>query len=186
MLKFGLDVGGVLRDIAGKIIEVYNLKFAKNMKFEDFIHYDINLQFPEIINASKYFLSGDVGKLILQNSLPIDGSLESYRILSEIGIVYIVSSQNGYDNINYTINWLYNNGFNTDQLCFVHDKSVLSGLDYLIDDNPIKFSGCKCKNKILIDMPYNRYDLSTVLSFADIENMKRYKNLENFTKTLIK
>lgn len=185
-LKFGIDVDGVLRDLVGGILSIYNSKFRKNVNREDFINYDVRDQFPDLPDAANYFFSGEIARILLCNSNPVPGSLDAFNILSEIGIVYIVTSQHGYDNINYTFKWLYNNGFKTDQICFVHDKSVISGLDYFIDDNPKKFIGCKCKHGILIDMPYNRYDLSDIISNCYCQDFSRHKNLASFTNSLIK
>lgn len=185
-LKFGIDVDGVLRDLVGGILNIYNSKFRTNIRREDFVHYDVKDQFPELPDAASYFFSGQIARILLCNSNPIPGSLNAFNLLSEIGTVYIVTSQYGYENISYTLNWLYNNGFRTDQICFVNDKSVVSGLDYFIDDNPKKFIGCKCKHGILIDMPYNRHDMTDIANQCHCEDFTRYANLEAFADSLVK
>ena len=184
-LKFGIDVDGVLRDLIGNILRLYNLKFSANLQRKDFIYYDVQDMFPDIPDAGKFFFSGENAKVLLGDSLPVSGALNAFNLLTEIGDVYIVTSQHGYNNILYTLNWLYKNGFKTDQLCFVTDKSIVTGLDYFIDDNPDKFINCRCKHGILIDMPYNRHDISDVLKTCKCETFTRHSSLEAFTNTLI-
>lgn len=184
-LKFGIDVDGVLRDTMRAILKIYNSKFGKSMTLDDFTEYDVQKQFPEIPNAAKYFFSGDIGKYILTKTSPIQGALDAFKVLSEIGTVYIVTSQHGYDNVRDTLYWLFSNGFDTDQLCFVHDKSLISGLDYFIDDNPEKFTGSDSKNCILIDMPYNRYDLGPIIESTSCKSIERYLSLEDFVNKRI-
>ena len=184
-IKFGIDVDGVLRDLTASILDMYNSRFNKHMTMDEFVHYDVKDQFPDIPDAGKYFFSGDNARQLLCNSTPIPGALNAFNVLSELGEVYIVTSQHGFENITYTLNWLHNNGFNTDQICFVSDKSVVSaGLDYLIDDNPLKFVGCKC-NAVLIDMPYNRHNMNHIKSKFYGKTFYRYDSLEKYVNTLI-
>lgn len=184
-LKFGIDVDGVLRDLVGGILFIYNSKFMTNISREDFVHYDVNDQFPDLPNAAEYFFSGEIGKHLLSNSQPIPNSLNAFNLLKELGTVYIVTSQHGYNNVRYTLDWLHKNKFETDQICFVKDKSVVAGLDYFIDDNPDKFIGCECTNGVLIDMPYNRYDMTEICNKCNCKTFTRYKNLADFTQSLI-
>lgn len=184
-LVFGLDVDGVLRDMVGSILRVYNSKFNTNVKREEFMHYDLQKQFPHLPQANDYFFKGDVGRDVLLNALPIPGTLEAFNLLQDMGKVYIITSQKGYDNVKYTLDWLWREGFKTDQICFLSNKSMIYGLDYFVDDNPIKFKNCHSRNGILIDMPYNRdCSMSELSSDCHCVVLRRCKDLLHFATTL--
>ena len=186
-IKFGIDVDGVLRNLVDGIIFLYNLRFGKSITRKDFVHYDVKDMFPDIPNASEYFFSGKNAEILLGMSAPIDGAIDAYHLLSGIGIVYVITSQNTYDNVNHTLQWLHKHNVDTDQICFVKDKSMITNLDYFIDDNPDKFVGCTAKHAVLIDMPYNRdIGLEKIRETCSCETVKRYLSLADFADKFIK
>lgn len=183
---FGIDVDGVLRNLTGGIIKMFNSRFQRKVTMEDFVHYDVNKMFPELGDANEYFFRGENAREILRNSEPVAGALDAFKILKEIGLVYIITSQTGYENISSTLFWLFENGFDSDQICFIKDKSIVSGLDYFIDDNPDKFIGIDAKHSILIDMPYNRYNMNHIAELTKSVTFERHASLSSFTEKLIR
>ena len=185
-LKFGIDVDGVLRNLSEHILKIYNAEFGGRLTMDQFVYYDVNDMFPDIRDAYKYFFTGENAARLLRDSEQVDGALDAFNVLNEIGTAYIITSQTGFDNISHTLYWLRKNGFDTDQVCFVKDKSVISGLDYFIDDNPDKFIGVNAAHGILIDMPYNRRDMSETLRKTKCGTFERFADLASFTENLIK
>jgi len=186
-MKFGIDVDGVLRNLVDGIIFLYNVKFGKTITRKDFVNYDVRDTFPDIPNANEYFFTGKNAEILLRMSAPVDGAVDAYHLLSGIGTVYIVTSQSTYDNISHTLYWLHKNDIDTDQICFVRDKSMIASLDYMIDDNPDKFIGCTAKHAALIDMPYNRnVDLEKIKETCSCETVERYLSLADFADRFIR
>ena len=185
-IKFGIDVDGVLRNLTGGIIKMFNSRYPRQVTIDQFVYYDVNNMFPELGDAGKYFFTGDNARQILRYSEPMPGSQNAFKILQELGKVYIITSQTGYENISNTLFWLHDNQFECDQICFVKDKSIVSGLDYFIDDNPDKFIGMDAKHSILIDMPYNRYDMKDIAGKTKSMTFERHASIAAFTENLIK
>jgi 5'(3')-deoxyribonucleotidase len=185
-LKFGIDVDGVLRNLTGGLIKLFNSTHTRQVTMDQFIYYDVNAMFPELEDANRYFFTGNNARQILRYSEPMPGAQNAFKILQELGKVYIITSQTGYENISNTLFWLSSNQFECDQICFIKDKSIVSGLDYFIDDNPDKFIGMDAKHSILIDMPYNRYDMKEIADKTKSVTFERHSDLAAFTENLIK
>lgn len=186
-IKFGLDVDGVLRNLIDGITFLYNLRFGKIITRKAFVQYDVQDVFPDIPNAAEYFFTGENAEILLRMSPPIAGAVDAYHLLAGVGTVYIITSQSTYDNISHTLHWLHKHNIDTDQICFVKDKSMITNLDYFIDDNPDKFIGCDAKHAALIDMPYNRdIDLNKIKKSGNFKTVDRYLSLADFADKFIK
>ena len=158
-----IDVDGVIRDIVSTMCEIYNKEFGGNLCAEDIDDYDVNTNFPAIMEKTgrkpiEYFFTDHADKVFETVSKPFDGVKEAIDRLRRNGIkVVIVTWQFSLKNIKHTLDFLDMYDIKYDDICFTKDKWLVRGT-YLIDDNPEFIRDKKDKSrKIIIDTPYNRH-----------------------------
>lgn len=158
-----IDVDGVIRDIISAMCKVYNEKFDGCLCVDDIDDYDVNTNFPKIIEETgrkptEYFFTDHADKIFETVSKPFDGVKEGIDLLRKYGHkVVIVTWQFSLKNIKHTLDFLDMYDIKYDDICFTRDKWIVNG-DYLIDDNPEFIMDKKDKSKkIIIDTPYNRH-----------------------------
>jgi len=180
---FGVDIDGVIRDMVSSAISVYNKEFGENLKPEDWKLYNPDLQFPKIkeikgYSADKWFFEEN-GTALFRDSKPIGNPSDSINRLRKFGKVVIISYQKSYQNKMDTLQWLCDNGIESDGICFVDDKSIVR-VNYLIDDNPEYLFRSNCEHAILISAPYNiEYEFDSV-GFRKTED--RFDSFDEFVK----
>lgn len=179
---FGLDIDGVIRNICDTSLDLYNIAFYDNMKFEDWKEYNVDLQFPKIqkeagVSAATWFFDWH-GRELFRESDPIGNVSDTVERLRDFGKVVIISYQKTRSNKIDTLEWLDAHGVNYDGICFVNDKSLIR-VDYLIDDNPHYLANSDCSHAILIDAPYNR---DAVFTGPLKRTYDRFGSLEDFVK----
>ena len=161
--RIGIDVDGVLRDFNKAAVEVYNREFGENKRPEDMTEYDLGKSYPLVKDAEDFFFRRHPKELFFDAEV-IAGARDAFNHLYMLHDVVILTTQPTAVQKIYTIEWLVKNGFNFNDLCFLHDKNKFGRLDYFIDDNPKKFDGVDAGLGVLIDAPYNKS--------ADIRDLK--------------
>ena len=158
-----IDVDGVIRDIISAMCEIYNARFGGNLCVEDIDDYDINTNFPKIMEEMRetpveYFFTHHGDDIFEYVSKPFEGVKDSIDKLCNFGHkVVIVTWQFSLKNIIHTLRFLDKYGIRYHDICFTKDKWMIRG-DYLIDDNPEFIMDKRDKSsKIVIDTPYNRH-----------------------------
>ena len=181
MKTFGIDIDGVLRDFFGCCLDVYHRETGKTKNREECTDYELEKIFPDIPNATEWFLTGWRRDHILLNAKPIKDAVNAFNLLSDIGHTIIITHQVGFENQKITLQWLQKNDVMFDDICFLKDKSFVHKLDYFIDDCPYKFKGCEAKNGILIDAPYNRnVNLNELAKDTECMSIVRCNGLSDF------
>ena len=184
-LTFGIDIDGVLRDFLGGCLEIYRDEKGVLKDRESCTSYDLEDSFPDIPNATEYFLNGWRRDEILLNGKTMPNAVSSFNILSEIGHTIIITHQVGYENQKLTLQWLHKNNVQFDDICFIKEKWRVGGLDFFLDDSPYKFKGCTAETGVLIDAPYNRdVNLEELISGSKCARIMRCKSLYDFTTQL--
>lgn len=183
-LRFLIDVDEVLRELLSNMIFLYNKEFNENIRYDDVKDFKVETSFPKIqeitgVTASQWFFQDNGDKLFL-NSQPFPYIKKDIEILKMYGEVIIVTYQKSYINKHQTLEWLEKNGIEPDGICFLKDKTIISG-DYFIDDNDWNFIGCNAKIGILINAPYNKHvDTIELLKKTNCESLKRFESLHDF------
>lgn len=184
-LTFGIDIDGVLRDFLGGCLDIYRSEKGVIKDRESCTSYDLEDSFPDIPNATEYFLNGWRRDKILLGARTMPNAVDSFNILSEIGHTIIITHQVSFENQKLTLQWLHKNGFNFDDICFIKDKWHIGGLDFFLDDSPYKFKQCTAETGVMIDAPYNRnVELSKLSSENKCIRMMRCESLYDFTVRL--
>ncbi len=185
-LKIAVDCDEVLRCTVSRMLELYNKEFNASKKMEDIESFDVAVSFPDILektghSAAHWFFDLHSRDIFFDNkSFP--GSDWAIEELKKYGDVTILSYQDTYDNKKDTLEFLHKEGLDTDNVCFLNDKSRLD-CDIMIDDNPDYFKNCKAKVCVLITAPYNKnLDLKTISDSCDCEKVFRFKSLFDFAK----
>ena len=184
-ITFGVDIDQVLRDILSNMVELYNIHFNQNIKFDEVKEYDVEKAFPAIssigVTASKWFFQNHNDE-IFNCAKSIGNPSDCISRLRKIGKVIIISYQKSNINKIGTLLWLEKHNIEYDGICFVKDKSIVH-TDYLIDDNDWNFSGCHAKHGILITAPYNKdKEIVQILDSSYCKDMTRFDTLEEFVK----
>lgn len=150
-MLIGVDLDSVLNNLNEVWINVYNEKYNDSLTLEDIKCWDM----------SKYVKCGNeiyniLDETHLENLQPQPYAIEVTKRISEKHKIFVVSASEYY-NVPVKVRWL-NKHFShikTENIIFCHDKSLLSGLDMLIDDglhNITSFS----RNVIVFDQRWNR------------------------------
>lgn len=153
--KIILDIDGVIRDTLTSIVDIYNETFGTEYRNEDVFEYDLNKVFVSDVSMDKLFFV-DNSERIFMHSKPLPKSIEACNKMMEVCDVYFVSKQTSPETMVMTLKWLKNNGITPKNVCFVSDKSVVGGADYIVDDLSDNFNCSDAKNKILVNAPYNK------------------------------
>lgn len=167
MKQIAIDVDGILRDYVGSV--------NKTLKERGIIPVDFNPDITkyEIANFyTEYIRKEDFYKVLDEYNQDIFGRVTSTypRVLNEYTLLYlwtkthkhtitIATNQNSYQKRLYTLQWLYSNQINYDNILFVN-KATQKGItewDIILDDNPevLKYTnlGTTC---YLMDRDWNR------------------------------
>lgn len=157
-MKIGIDVDGVLRNIAGKIIELYNSEYNANIQYNEIKDYKME----DIVGMNtdefmmKYFF--ELGHEVFEKSNVIGNPTESLINLKNNGHdIHIITHQfKGLEA--YTIRWLINNEIPYDSITFSEDKSIVN-VDLFVDDKVenlqrVQFFGNAIS--LCFDQPWNK------------------------------
>ena len=107
-----IDVDGVIRDVISAMCKVYNEKFDGCLCVDDIDDYDVNTNFPKIIEETgrkptEYFFTDHADKIFETVSKPFDGVKEGIDLLRKYGHkVVIVTWQFSLKNIKHTLDFL--------------------------------------------------------------------------------
>ena len=191
-LKIGVDLDGVLVDLASDYITYLNEELGQNLELNDLKDYHIENNYgvtkKEAVSlASNYFHCEDAFGPHLK---PIENSIECFNKLCQFADVYIVTSphaqQHPPDTYKYTCEgnkrkWVkkYLPNFPQSKIVFIKQKWLLSGLDVLVDDKVenLEAFDADCGLAYCIKQPWNshykrpRLDWESVL-FA-LENLNK-------------
>lgn len=187
-LTFNIDVDGVIRDMVPKMVECYNEVFDEKMSYADVADYNVDISFPKAYekygSAAKFFF-GMCGAEVYLDSKACMFAKEAMTLLSDCGIVNIVTKQPSARNKMTTVQWLDEKGIKYDNLMFVrNDKSSLP-CDVFVDDHDRNFYGCGGQLGVLIDAPYNRnVDLDDLKSHTDFQRIVRCNSLYDFARNI--
>ena len=187
---FLIDVDEVLRQTLSKMVEVYNKHFPDTkVKFDEVSDYVTEKSFPGIkevtgMTASHWFFQ-EHGKEMFLESNPFPFIKEDIETLKKYGKVVILTYQKTYDNKFDTLEWLKMNGIEADGICFLKDKTLMSGT-YMIDDNDWNFQGCNSTYGILISAPYNKdVDTNKLMLSSGCSKIERSDSLNEFVKKFV-
>lgn len=181
---FLIDCDEVLRQTLVKMLEVYNRHFPDKKKMEDVISFKTEISFPEIEKLtgqtpSHWFFQEHGEEMFLETD-PFPHVKEDIETLKQYGKVVVLTYQKTYANKKHTLEWLEKIGIEPDGICFMKDKTLVSG-DYLVDDNDWNFRGNEVKYGILIDAPYNKdKSVDDVLRTSHCEKVERFASLHDF------
>ena len=185
MAKFGIDIDEVLRSLLPGMVEIYNNRFHDSLTVDDIKEFDVDISFPKVKqatgeSASKWFFQ-QYDSTLFRESPVIEGAVNAIKRLREADHqVYLVSYQKSISNKINTLEWLSENGFEYDGICFIKDKTIVH-LDYFIDDNDWNFIRCNCTHGVLINAPYNKnINLELVHKVSNCETMERFDSLSDF------
>lgn len=185
MAKFGIDIDEVLRSLLPSMVEIYNNRFHDSLTVDDIKEFDVDISFPKVKqttgeSASKWFFQ-QYDSTLFRESPVIEGAVNAIKRLREAGHqVYLVSYQKSISNKINTLEWLSENEFEYDGICFIKDKTIVH-LDYFIDDNDWNFIGCNCTHGVLINAPYNKnITLELIHKVSNCETMERFDSLSDF------
>ena len=189
-LSFLIDVDEVLRQTLTKMVEVYNRHFPENkLEYNDITNYITEISFPGIeaatgMTASHWFFQ-ELGKELFLESNPFPYIKEDIETLKKYGKVIILTYQKTYNNKFDTLEWLKMNEIEPDGVCFLKDKTIISGT-YMIDDNDWNFKGCGCKYGMLVEAPYNKDVNVTVLKYSSCcDKIERVESLHEFVNKFV-
>jgi 5'(3')-deoxyribonucleotidase len=167
----GIDVDEVCLDLASSWLSLYNLEFDDNVTVDKWVDWDVSkFVKPEAVaRMMEYVEYPDV----FYGSKPIDGALESVKILKNHGfrIVYITANNPE----NCKLEWLKSHGFLENNKDFVqaYDKSLIL-TSVLFDD---RYENCRDFKGmgILFNKPWNQ----------KYEYWNRVNNWEEFLRKII-
>jgi len=175
-----IDVDGVIRDIISAMCNIYNENFNGKLCVNDIEDYDVNTNFPEIIQQTgkkptEYFFTDHADKVFETVSKPFVGVKDAIDKLRKNGNkVVIVTWQFSLKNIKHTLDFLETYNIKYDDICFTKDKWLIKG-DYLIDDNPEFILDKRDKSrKIIIDTPYNRHITDKFIRVNSLKDAVNY------------
>lgn len=184
---FAIDVDGVLRDNLPLMVKLYNKEFDDNKTVDDITDYMTEISFPRIEpetgKTASYWFFQEHSKELFLDAKPFPYVKEDIEKLREYGKVIIVSYQKTFINKKQTLEWLEKNGIDVDGVCFLKDKTLLSGADWFIDDNTWNFQGMRAKHGIVISAPYNKNeDVFDILEKSECETIERFDTFHNFVE----
>jgi len=192
----GIDIDSVLRNNLGIMVDLYNDMFRNvyhknlNMTVDDIKEYKAENAFPLIeptihIKASEFFFHMHAKEVFL-DAPAYPNVKECINRLKEVADIVIVSYQNGYTNKKYALEWLEKNGIDSNEICFIKDKTLIH-LDALVDDNDWNFIGTHCGTSVLVTQPYNKdVVLDELITKTNSKQIVRVDSLEDFTVKYLK
>lgn len=187
-IVFAIDVDSVLRDNLGEMVKLYNEEFNEDMTVEDIKNYKTDISFPRIEEetgqtSSQWFFQDHSEELFVK-AKPFENASEDVAELRKLGKVIIVTYQKTTLNKVQTLEWLEKNGIKYDGIVFVKDKSIVD-CDYFIDDNDWNFNGCRARQGILINAPYNKdVNLAELKKSTYCKDIARFNSLHEFVLDL--
>lgn len=163
--KIGIDLDGVLNDLAGSVISIARDKYGINIVRSNITTHRLDNcttltpdQVKDIFSTPKIF----------EDVAPLSDAINALSTLSSKGYdVHILTDRFWNDNDwDIATNWLKRYGFKWNQLYLVHakDKPEFSkslGLKFFIEDNigtAVELASV-CKQVFLLDRPYNQGEL---------------------------
>ena len=185
---FAIDVDSVLRDNLGEMVKLYNEEFNENMSVEDIKNYKTDVSFPRIEDetgktSSQWFFQDHSEELFVE-AKPFEHASEDIAELRKLGKVIIVTYQKTKLNKQQTLDWLEKNHIEYDGIVFAKDKSIVE-CDYFIDDNDWNFNGCRARQGILINAPYNKdVNLVELKKNTHCKDIERFNSLHEFVLDL--
>lgn len=164
IMIIGIDIDNVINNLASAVIKVYNEDSGDNLTLEDITDYYIEKFVKD--NFKKDFLTYFIDKRVWKNISLIPDAVETVTKLHNEGHeIYFVTSTEP-QNVIKKSGWLEKIFPMIDirkRLIVCHRKTLLSGLDIMIDDYPKNLIGGDFKG-ILLDYPWNKncYDSTIV------------------------
>jgi uncharacterized HAD superfamily protein len=162
MKELGVDLDGVLGDLAGSLIKIARQKFHRNIAHEDITCYQLDActgltkeQLDEIFGSAPVF----------RDMEPIQNAREGLdRLKSRGWKIHIITDRiNRQAGRRTALAWMEKNRFTWDALSLVRaqDKSEFARehhLSFFIEDNyeTVKDLAQVCSKVILLDKPYNQ------------------------------
>lgn len=187
-IVFAIDVDSVLRDNLGEMVKLYNEEFNEDMTVEDIKNYKTDISFPRIEEetgqtSSQWFFQDHSEELFVK-AKPFENASEDVAELRKLGKAIIVTYQKTTLNKVQTLEWLDKNGIKYDGIVFAKDKSIVE-CDYFIDDNDWNFNGCRARQGILINAPYNKdVNLVELKKNTCCKDIARFNSLHEFVLDL--
>lgn len=156
-MRIGIDIDDVLNNLTNCVLYVYNSDANDNLRLNDITEYDMK-QFvkPEYQkNFFKYFIDKRVWALVKPNNVAFD---LINKLHSEGHSIYFVTATHPL-NIKNKYLWLnkYLKWDCWDSLVVTKDKTIITGLDILLDDN-VSNLGYQNENNtifVLYSKPWN-------------------------------
>lgn len=170
-----VDVDGVIRNMNESMCSLYNKTYGEHLTVDDIFDYDVEKVFTKIrevdnMSACDFFFKKHAREMFLE-SKPYEGVRNALQSLIDHGHkVVIVTWQFTPQNKLFTLKFFERNHIPYDDICFTKDKWMIHG-DWLIDDNPEFLLDKRDKsNKIMINMPYNKFVVSDDVRMDSLEN----------------
>lgn len=161
MSKIGVDLDGVIYDFTHEAtlvcakhlgVDPHTLEQAATWNFYESWGLS-GKTFWDIIH------DGVVNGLVWCNGEPMEGSVEALTALRDDGhSIHICTNREPYEEA--TINWLKSSGVPFDSVTITKDKTILSGVDFFIDDyegNWRALVEAGVKHVVVMDQPWNHH-----------------------------
>lgn len=138
MIRIGIDVDGVIRNMSDKTVQVFKKNFPELVECDLVYAYDFsNIKIPTKEKFDMIF--NRFYKEIFYSSIPYPNAIEGVNVLknwakhNNAKIVCVTAQEQHLINLTYL--WLGKYDVTFDELHIAKDKSNLA-LDYIIDDSP--------------------------------------------------
>ena len=133
MVTIKVDVDGILRDFVYSFNKVYLQYYPEHKDLiKPVVQYGMELSYPIGKEVSNFMYKEHLYEIFYDTS-PMEGALEFFNKLKQLGNVHIVTSQPiGAEQM--TLGWLQYNNFNYDAITFTKEKYQINGI-CLIDDS---------------------------------------------------
>ena len=134
-MRIGIDIDDVLNNLTACVLEVYNKDSGDDLKFADITEYDMTLFVKDKYkkNFFKYFADKRVWDIVMPN-------MKGFNLINKLyeqgHKIYFVTAThplnvgNKYKWLNQYLDWDV-----WESLVVTKDKSLLTGLDILLDDH---------------------------------------------------
>jgi len=151
-MKLGIDLDMTLNNELEIILRFYNEKYNDSLTLDDIHCWDIS----KYVKCGKEIFNLLNNETLIEKFQPLPHSIEITRKLVEKHELYIVTATKS-QSARTKVNWLKQHypHIKEDNIIFCKNKSLLSGLDLLIDDglhNILNFP----KGAIIMDYAWNR------------------------------
>lgn len=171
-MRIGIDIDGVLRDFARRVLTVHAARFPghRQVKYEDW-EYSIDENFPDTPDMWK-LIYRDHMRDVFEEAEVLPGALEGFKKLQKTKHDVVIVTKQQSHAIQYSLTWLGVNGFNPKEIHVTSDKSTAK-VDILLDDHIVNLERVAEFGTLPVAMtqPWNKLwtgeKVSNMMEFCD-------------------